>query len=101
MKRLTVPSTAAQELQRLVVDLNLLLATVEERLGQLGGRADALDQRIAALEIFTPPSVAKADLPADLAAGTIRFVPDEAGGPTLAAFDGTDWRRLYDNAVVS
>ena len=29
------------------------------------------------------------------------FVPDEAGGPTLAFSDGTDWRRVQDGAVIS
>lgn len=29
------------------------------------------------------------------------YVTDETGGPTVAYGDGTDWRRIYDNAVVS
>jgi hypothetical protein len=42
----------------------------------------------------------KADLPTD---NSLRwaFVSDEAGGATLAFWDGTDWRRVQDRAVVS
>lgn len=29
------------------------------------------------------------------------FVYDEAGGPTLAFSDGTNWRRVQDRAIVS
>jgi len=29
------------------------------------------------------------------------FVSNETGGPTVAYSDGTNWRRVYDNAVVS
>jgi hypothetical protein len=41
-----------------------------------------------------------ADLPTD---DSIRLaiVIDEAGGVTLAFFDGSDWRRVQDRAVVS
>ncbi len=48
-------------------------------------------------------SLAKASLPAASAqgAGAILFVPDEAGGATLAFSDGTSWRRVADLAVVS
>ena len=48
-------------------------------------------------------AVAKATLPAasTQGAGAILFVPDEAGGATLAFSDGTNWRRVADLAVVS
>ncbi len=36
-----------------------------------------------------------------LGAGSIIYVPDEAGGPTIAFSDGTDWRRMSDRAAVS
>lgn len=32
---------------------------------------------------------------------TIVHVSDEAGGPTLAYSDGSDWLRVTDNAIVS
>jgi hypothetical protein len=56
--------------------------------------------------VFAPlkaESFAVADVPdaADFGAGTIIYVTDEAGGPTLAASDGTDWLRTSDNAVIS
>ena len=34
-------------------------------------------------------------------AGSTVFVTDEAGGPTLAYSDGTNWKRVYDNAAIS
>ena len=34
-------------------------------------------------------------------AGSIIFVSDETGGPTLAFSDGINWRRVQDRAVVS
>jgi hypothetical protein len=45
----------------------------------------------------------KASLPTASIQGTgaILFVPDEAGGATLAFSDGTNWRRVADLAVVS
>lgn len=47
-------------------------------------------------------TAAKAALPAaGLGAGQILFVPDEAGGATLAFSDGANWRRVTDRAVVS
>lgn len=34
-------------------------------------------------------------------AGDMIFVSDETGGATMAFYDGTDWRRLQDRAVIS
>lgn len=43
-----------------------------------------------------------ATLPAaSLGAGTMVFVSDEIGGPTLAVSDGSTWRRSSDGAAVS
>jgi len=33
--------------------------------------------------------------------GDMIFVSDETGGATMAFYDGTDWRRLQDRAVIS
>ena len=33
--------------------------------------------------------------------GWMAFVPDEAGGPVPAYYDGTNWRRVTDGAIVS
>lgn len=48
-------------------------------------------------------SFAKTSLPspASTGAGTIIFVPDEAGGSVLAFSDGTNWRRVTDRMTVS
>ena len=36
-----------------------------------------------------------------LNAGDMIFVSDETGGATMAFWDGSDWRRLQDRAVIS
>ncbi len=41
-----------------------------------------------------------ATLPTGVSSGLIA-VTDEAGGHTLAFYDGTDWRRVQDRAIVS
>jgi hypothetical protein len=43
---------------------------------------------------------AKADLPTD-GSLLLTVCSDETGGATLVFFDGTDWRRVQDRAVVS
>ena len=58
----------------------------------------------AALDVEGPvrvKSYAVGSLPSAVAAGQIIYVPDEAGGATLAFADGSFWRRLADRAVVS
>jgi len=47
-----------------------------------------------------PKTFAKADLPSDGSEG-LAVVSDEAGGATLAFFDGSAWRRVQDRNVVS
>lgn len=64
-----------------------------DAVNRLGGRVDAL-------ELFKAPSHTKSSLPAPSLGGVI-FVPDEAGGATLAFSDGAVWRRVQDRAVVS
>jgi hypothetical protein len=45
---------------------------------------------------------AKANLPtANVQAGAMIYVSDEAGGAVPAFFDGTNWCRVTDRAVVS
>jgi hypothetical protein len=43
---------------------------------------------------------AKADLPTD-GSLLVTVCSDEAGGATVVFYDGTDWRRVQDLAVVS
>lgn len=52
-----------------------------------------------ALSSYTVATVPDATEAAHL--GGLIFVSDEAGGATVAYSDGTDWRRVYDNAVIS
>lgn len=46
------------------------------------------------------PSYAKAALPAAVVGGMI-YVTDETGGAVPAFYDGTNWRRVTDRAIVS
>jgi hypothetical protein len=46
------------------------------------------------------PSHSAASLPLGTQGGMI-FVPDETGGPVPAYYDGTNWRRVTDGAIVS
>jgi hypothetical protein len=50
--------------------------------------------------IFPPYTVATVPAAATYARSVIH-VSDETGGPTNAQSDGTNWRRLYDNAIIS
>lgn len=47
-----------------------------------------------------PKTLAVADLPTD-GSESLAIVSDEVAGVTLAFFDGSDWRRVQDTAVVS
>jgi hypothetical protein len=61
--------------------------------------ASAINQLIAgnpALKSYTV-----AELPTGESAGTLIYVSDESGGAVPAFFDGTDWLRVTDRAVVS
>lgn len=46
-------------------------------------------------------SHAKASLPSGQAPATMIYVTDETGGAVPAFFDGTNWRRVTDRAIVS
>lgn len=54
---------------------------------------------IIAPDIFVLPSFEVASLP-DGQIGQVIYVSNDVGGPTLAFFDGSDWRRTSDNQVV-
>lgn len=47
------------------------------------------------------PSYTVATLPTDAMVGARAFVTDETGGAVPAFFDGTNWRRVTDRAIVS
>lgn len=51
--------------------------------------------------VHKAPSYTVAELPTEGDAGETAFVSDASGGAVLAFFDGTNWRRVTDRAVVS
>jgi len=55
---------------------------------------------IIAPDLFVLPSFTVATLPVGQEAQVV-YVSDDSGGPTLAFFDGSNWRRTSDNQVVT
>lgn len=47
------------------------------------------------------PSYTVATVPTEAGIGGLIYVTDETGGAVPAFWDGTDWRRVTDRAVVS
>ena len=56
---------------------------------------------ILRLSVNVAPTYLVAALPTNLPSGAIAYVPDEIGGTVLAFYDGTNWRRCTDRAIVS
>ena len=56
------------------------------------------DRRPTSHDSYT---VAEANALSGLQAGDMIFVSNETGGATMAFFDGTNWRRTQDRAVIS
>jgi hypothetical protein len=52
-------------------------------------------------ELYTAPPYTVATLPTNVVAGSMSFVSNESGGSVLAFFDGSNWRRVTDRAIVS
>lgn len=52
-------------------------------------------------EIHKAPTYLKANLPTNVEAGSLAYVPNETGGTVIAFYDGTNWRRVTDRAIVS
>lgn len=76
-------------------DVNTLATALTAQIGEI----------LSFLSVKQPwqlPAFAVADVP-DAAQweGALIYVPDEAGGPTVAVSDGADWLRLSDGSVVS
>lgn len=77
-------------------------------LGEFADHAQRLNSMLAkdGTEPMMAPLVQQSVLIANLPAanlwegGTI-YIPNESGGKTLAWSDGTSWRRVRDNVVVS
>lgn len=63
--------------------------------------ADDLDAILTRVRLdLKPKRFAKASLPTD-DSERVAIVTDESGGIVLAFFDGSDWRRVTDRAVVT
>ena len=79
-------------------------SAVASDLGSITTGAGAkIDQGLIVTDYGLPvlPSYDVASLPGGQPAGTFVFCPDEAGGPTIVFYDGTNWRRPSDNGIVS
>lgn len=79
-------------------------APIQERITTASGSVSTIWARwfdLLRRELYKSPTYAKADLPTNVEAGSTAFVPNEAGGAVLAFFDGTNWRRVTDRAIVS
>lgn len=59
-----------------------------------------VSQRVNELMLHKLPDYTVATLPPGKL-GQMAFVTDETGGAVPAFFDGTDWRRVTDRAIVS
>ena len=62
------------------------------------------DQTVGGTKTLTDPLVLASFTVATLPTGVqgmLIYVTDESGGPTPAHYDGTNWRRVYDNVIVS
>jgi len=63
----------------------------------------AVNGPVTSIEYMRPAAYTVATLPTAAAseAGAMIYVSDEVGGSVMAFFDGTNWRRMTDRAVVS
>ena len=79
-------------------------SAIASDLGSITTRVGAtIDQGLLVTDTGYPilPSVNVDNLPNGQPAGTFVFCPDEAGGPTIVFYDGSNWRRPSDNGIVS
>lgn len=74
-----------------------------DTIGFVAGGTERLSVGVSAVTVTNQlvlPSYTVANLPTGVSGGLV-YVTDEIGGATPAHFDGTDWRRVSDNAIVS
>lgn len=64
------------------------------------GKLNILANRLTAFEPFNLADYTVATIPVGVQSDNI-FVTDEVGGPVPAWYDGTNWRRYSDGAIVS
>lgn len=102
--QITAPQTLA-DTRGLSAYLLALYRDLTRLLGEfsttINGKVE-LNGNAPMLAPFPLQQVAVADLPAAASfTGTLLYVTDETGGPTVAYSNGTNWLRVYDNATVS
>jgi len=61
----------------------------------------AMNTAFIPIQLPTYTVAGLASAPASILTRCLIFVSNETGGPTVAYSDGTNWRRVYDNAIVS
>ena len=79
-------------------------SNIASDLGSITSNVGAkIDQGLVVTDYGYPilPSVNVANLPSGQTAGTFLFCPNESGGATIVFYDGSDWRRIQDRAVIS
>lgn len=60
-----------------------------------------LVQKTASITTLPSYTVAQANALTGVATGAQAFITNESGGAQPASFDGTNWRRYTDRAVIS
>lgn len=97
----------APDLQALYESVTALKQIVEVLTGQRGAEeakplvASEVGALLEQARFWRARPSTKAGLPINAVSGQLAFVTDEAGGAVLAFYDGTNWRRATDRAVVS
>jgi hypothetical protein len=92
-------NTAGDQIAISVADVAKLTATASEvatsvDLSVTGSISSTLAPQL-------PDNTIAVGLPSASPGGRLSFCSDETGGPTVIYSDGTNWRRVHDNAVAS
>ncbi len=67
----------------------------------LNQQLSQLVQKTASITTLPVYTVAQANALTGVATGSQAYISNEAGGAQPASFDGTNWRRYTDRAVIS
>ena len=84
-------------------DIILNILDLESVTGSISGTFDLgfiVTSGIISPDLFLLPSFTVSTLPVGQEAQVV-YVSDDVGGPTLAFFDGTNWKRTSDNQVIT
>jgi hypothetical protein len=71
------------------------------QISALNQNVSQLVQKTATITTLHSYTVAQANALVGVATGAQAFITNEAGGAQPASFDGTNWRRYTDRAVIS